>query len=73
MKSKYIIIKHAGVEVPLIFSQLLMHKVVAGKSRTKSAGFCELNATGKWIATGGSVSLKLNARPQDAEILNTHL
>ena len=73
MKSKYIIIKHGGIEIPLVFSPLLLHKDVAGKRTVKSAGFCGLNAIGKWIAGGKSASLELSARPQDAEILNAHL
>lgn len=73
MKSKYIIIKRAGMEVPIVFSEFLMHDDVAGKNHVRSAGFCELDAAGKWIASGQSVSLNLSARPQDAEILNIHL
>jgi hypothetical protein len=73
MKPKYIIVKQAGIEVPLVFSSLLLHRDVAGKRKVKSAGFCGLDAAGKWIAGGKSASLGLSARPQDAEILNTHL
>jgi hypothetical protein len=73
MKSKYVIIQRHGMEVPLVFSEFLMHEEVAGKNTVQSAGFCELDATGKWVASGHSVSLKLSARPRDAEILNSHL
>ena len=73
MKSKYIIVKHAGMEIPIVFSPLLLHTEVAGKKQVRSAGFCKLDAAGKWIVGGQSVSLALNARRQDAEILNTHL
>ena len=73
MKAKYIILKKDRTEVPLVFSQMLLHRDVAGKSRVISAGFCELAVDGKWRVGGHSVSLKLNARPQDAEILNAHL
>lgn len=73
MKSKYIIIQRSGIEVPVVFSEHLIHEEVAGKSKVKSAGFCQLDAAGKWVVGGNSVSLKLNARPEDAEILNTHL
>lgn len=73
MKSKYIIIKCAGMEVPIVFSPVLLHADVAGRKKVRSAGFCELSATGKWIAGGYSESLKVKARPQDAAILNRHL
>jgi hypothetical protein len=75
VKSKYIIVKLEGMEVPLVFSRFLQHEDVALVIRNKvySAGFCELDPTGKWIASGGSISLKLDARQQDAKILNEHL
>jgi hypothetical protein len=73
MKSKYLIINRMGMEVPVVFSQLLVHKDVAGRRKVRSAGFCELDANGRWVASGHSSSLNLSARPQDAEILNRHL
>jgi hypothetical protein len=73
LKSKYIIIELAGVEVPLVFSEFLTHEEAAGRHKVQSAGFCELDAAGKWVTSGQSVSLRLVARPQDDEILNTHL
>jgi hypothetical protein len=75
MKSKYIIVEREGMEVPLVFSRFLQHEDVALVIRDKvySAGFCELDSTGNWIASGGSVSLKLDARQRDAKILNEHL
>ncbi|HEY1786774.1 MAG TPA: hypothetical protein VGJ73_01395 [Verrucomicrobiae bacterium] len=75
MKSKYIIVELKGMEVPLVFSSFLQHEDVALAIRNKvhSAGHCELNSAGKWIAGGESVSLKLDARQRDAEILNEHL
>ena len=71
MKSKYII-KRQGREVPIVFPAFLTHNEVAGISDVKSAGFCELTKDGNWIAEGGSFSMKLNARPQDAAILMAH-
>ena len=74
MKSKYIIIDMEGTEVPVIFSCFLQHgEVAAMKYPVRSAGFCELDATGKWIVGGESLSLKLRAGQQDAKILNDHL
>jgi hypothetical protein len=73
MKLKYIIIQHAGMEVPLVFSRFLQHGDVAGTRKIESAGFCELDASGKWVVVGESTSLNLKVRPQDSEILNAHL
>ena len=73
VRSKYIIIKHAGTEVPLVFSPVLSHKQVAGMTEVKSAGYCELNIAGRWVAGGSSDSLGLSSRPQDAGILNVCL
>jgi hypothetical protein len=70
---KYIIIKHAGKEVPLVFSAVLSHRHLAQITEITSAGFCEWDAAGKWTCTGQSDSLGLIARPQDADILNFHL
>jgi dolichyl-phosphate-mannose--protein O-mannosyl transferase len=73
VKSKYIIIKHDEVEVPLVFASSLSHEYVAGTSEVKSAGFCKLDANGEWNISGESVSLQLKARPQEADILNAFL
>ena len=73
VRSKYIIIKHAGTEVPLVFSPVLSHKQVAGMTEVKSAGYCELNIAGRWVAGGSSDSLGLSSRPQDTDILNVCL
>lgn len=73
MRSKYIILKHAGGEVPLVFSPLLSHEDVAGIREVSSAGYCKRDAEGQWITSGGSESLGLKARPQDAGILNQRL
>ena len=70
VRSKYIIIKHAGREVPLVFSPVLSHKQVAGMTEVESAGYCELNIAGLWVAGGSSESLGLSSRPQDTDILN---
>ena len=69
-RSKYIIIKHAGTEVPLVFSPVLSHKQVAGMTEVESAGYCELDIAGLWVTGGRSDSLELSSRPQDVDILN---
>jgi hypothetical protein len=73
VRSKYIIIKHAGTEVPVVFSPVLSHKQVAGMTEAESAGYCELNIAGQWIAGGRADSLGLSSRPQDTDILNAYL
>jgi hypothetical protein len=75
VKSKYIIVELEGMEVPLVFSRFLQHEDVAGAIPNKvcSAGFCELSSVGIWITSGVSVSLNLDAREQDAKILNEHV
>lgn len=73
MKMKYIIIKSAGTEVPVVFSQLLLHTDIAIGKEVCAAGFCELDDECGWHVYGESTSLNLDARPQDAQILNIHL
>jgi hypothetical protein len=73
VRSKYIIIKHAGTEVPVVFSPLLSHKQMAGMTEVESAGYCELNIAGLWVTGGRSDSLGLSSRPQDTDILNAYL
>ena len=72
VKSKYIIIEHAGMEVPIVFASYLLQANVAEKRKVKAAGFCEIDADGKWVVGGKSASLDLSVRLQDADILNTH-
>jgi hypothetical protein len=69
MKIKYIIVKKGGMEVPVVFPEVLLHHEVAGKGQVMAAGFCTLNA-GKWRVSGHSLSLNLGVRSQDAELLN---
>ena len=75
MKSKYLIIELSGMESPLVISSFFSHETMAMSVRAKirSAGLCELDSTGRWTANGQSLSLKLEARPQDAMILNDEL
>lgn len=73
VKSKYLIVKHAGNEVSLVFSPLLSYEQVAREKEVRSAGFCELRSDGQWKVSGRSEPLRLNAGPRDAEILNDYL
>jgi hypothetical protein len=73
VKLKYLIVEHNRVEAVLVFSPLLSHDDVAGRSKVTSAGFCKMGVDGKWIAVGTSASLNCSARTNDAEILNRFL
>ena len=54
----------------MVFSPVLSHKQMAGMTKVESAGYCELNIAGLWVAGGSSESLGLSYRPQDTDILN---
>ncbi len=70
MKSKYLIVDDRGCELPIIFNPIIDHaKVAKGFFKVISAGFCRKNASG-YAAWGGSVTLGIQNRLQDAEILN---
>jgi prepilin-type N-terminal cleavage/methylation domain-containing protein len=43
MKSKYTIVEHDGMEVPVVASPAFLHEDMAKNSKVKSAGFCKLN------------------------------
>lgn len=73
MKMKYLILQNDRAEAPVVFSQLLSHHDIAGGKSVCSAGFCELDEDGRWMAYGQSTSLNVRSRPQDAQILNRHL
>ena len=75
MRLKYVIYEWGGMELPIVFSSYLSHGDVLfnGGEKAKSAGYCELDTVGRWAVSGQSVTLKLDARPQDAMILNTQM
>jgi hypothetical protein len=73
MNSKYVSLGREGMEVPLIGSGPLSREIVvlAWRTTVHPAGYGELDASGHWTASGPSVSLKLDARPPEADILNS--
>jgi hypothetical protein len=73
MNLKYIIVEHEGKQIPIVFSPLLSHAHVAGNSEVQSAGYCDRDTNGNWIAAGRSDSLNMKARIQDSKILREHL
>ena len=46
-RAKYLILKRAESEIPLVFSPLLSQELLAGQGNALSAGFCELDAAGR--------------------------
>ena len=68
---KYIIFKSNGLEIPVIFPPLLNHNEIKyGFFEPISAGFCCFNLLDKTVNVWGkSISLNLNSRKEDAEIL----
>lgn len=75
MKLKYVIYESDGIELPIVFSSYLSHGDVSFNHAIKvtSAGYCELDSTGRWKVSGQSVTLQRESRPQDAVILNTQI
>jgi hypothetical protein len=70
---KYIIFEQAGLELPLVFPDLIEHKVMAGERKVVSAGFVNLNLDNEIRIGGDSLTLNVKSRPQDAEIITKHL
>ena len=85
---KYVILEKDGLELPIIFPDIIDHSTFAHIPRSKpiSAGFlevygddCELEGATicekaiKVYAHGMSVSLKLSNRPEDSDILAREL
>lgn len=76
-RSKYVVLSIGGIELPVIFSDLMTHADVARplcaqRGEVVSAGFCHIN-DGTYTCYGESVSLKLKSRPEDSAILNRYL
>jgi len=78
-KTKYIIVDSFGVQLPVVFPELMVHQEVAQAlgfgDRVVGAGFCEVGAnhdgTADYNCFGESISLRvMSRRRQDAEILN---
>ena len=78
MKHKYVMFECDGNKIPVIFSELLVHKLVAGSlmsqlrsmfdsSKVVSAGFYDIARN---VCYGESVSLKLKADPNDAQVIS---
>jgi hypothetical protein len=68
---KYIIIDSEGIEVAVIFDELLKHDQVGAGHKVVSAGQVNLNAGGTTGPTtyGKSVGLGLKPRPEDEDLI----
>ena len=72
MKMKYIIFDMDGMEIPVIFPGITMHSRIADRLSWNpvSAGFVSL-IEGKFMAYGGSMSLGIMSREEDAQTINS--
>jgi hypothetical protein len=69
---KYIIIRDSGLELPVIFDEIIKHDRFA-ELNPISAGFVtfekDLLGNTVAIASGKSISLNKNSRPEDSQII----
>lgn len=65
---KYIIVDDDHLEVGIIFPNCISHDNVRTRGLVVSAGFCSIGEDDV-VAYGHSVSLRLESRPQDSEVL----
>lgn len=88
MQLKYLTLETPdGLLVPVIFSELLLHKTVAAGLRSagapRSAGFTKIIAeesqdapsslpSPRFLCFGESDSLRLKSLPEDSDLLNQH-
>lgn len=73
-KAKYIMIDYGGIDLPIIFSEVMTHSEVARAyphHEIVSAGFVTFGPDGVCDAYGESISLGgIRARVEDREIIN---
>jgi hypothetical protein len=75
MRVKYIIVDQGGLDIPLVFSEILVHAEVARAypGRVVSAGFVSFRASPDGDLTadawGESISLNVASRPEDSGII----
>jgi hypothetical protein len=72
---KYVILKTRGLEVPILLPSVYQHREVVETllGTPVSAGMVRMGDDGSIIAGGGSLSLGIESRPGDAELIQTHL
>jgi len=77
---KYVMLKVGQINVPVIFSDILIHSKVDDAIKPMLAGKAPAKVVGAGMIMGltvetlgaGSVSLGINARPEDKDIVNTY-
>jgi hypothetical protein len=76
-KSKYIIVDNKDGIIPVVFTELAVHKEVARgfmPGKILGAGFCWINGDGRYECYGESTSLNVKSNDEDdAKILNKFL
>jgi hypothetical protein len=73
---KYIIVDIDGLEIPIIFGNILVHKLVAGRMPHRgviSAGFISYDKINGIQAYGKSTTLKVSSRPEDTDIIRRNI
>lgn len=72
IRAKYIIVIAHGMEMPIVFSELMKHTEMAGNQKVVGAGFCYVDhKTGLYTCYGESTSLNIKSRNAvDEDILN---
>lgn len=73
---KYIVINQLGLEIPIIFPNLLLHKEVAANHEVVSAGECSFYIDGpvdheriKCSVWGKSIGLNILSRKEDGLLI----
>ena len=79
MTSKYIVYLYKGLEVIIIFSEVIQHsdiakKLVESEDYVISAGFIRLDFDNKLCCYGESISLNKKSRPEkDSKLASVYL
>ena len=73
--AKYIIVERDGEQHAILFPRKLQHSEMLGPEagRPISAGFYQIIDPDHLLVDGGSTTLNLNSRPEDAAIIRTLL
>lgn len=71
MTGKYIIFERDGLEFPVLFpNHWVNHKEIVDKlGKPISAGFFSIYSETEIYVSGKSVSMNLNSRPEDSQII----
>jgi hypothetical protein len=74
VETKYIVVGVGNLEVPIIFPETLNHSEVARPFKNViSAGFCSIpDRESEYSVWGKSVSLGIESREKDAELLDRY-